>query len=140
MDYPTPDGSGLRDYIHVSDLTRAHSAALAHLRAGGGSLTCNCGYQRGYSVLEVINAVKAVSGVDFPVKIGARRAGDPAEVIAANQRIRRELGWTPRFDDLQTIVTHALAWERRIFREAGRIPRPHRFGLAAPRSPQSNFR
>ncbi len=114
LDYPTPDGSGLRDYIHVSDLARAHSAALEYLRAGGPSIACNCGYQRGYSVLEVIDAVKAISGVDFPVNICGRRPGDPAAVIAANQRIRTELGWAPKYDDLETIVSHALLWERRI--------------------------
>jgi UDP-glucose 4-epimerase len=114
VDYPTPDGSGLRDYIHVSDLVRAHSAALEYLRAGGRSITCNCGYQSGYSVFDVINAVKTVSGVDFPVKISGRRAGDPAAVIAANRRIKTELGWVPRYNDLKLIVKHALQWELRI--------------------------
>ncbi len=113
VDYPTPDGSCLRDYIHVSDLARAHSAALKRLRDGGGSLTCNAGYQRGYSVLEVIDAVKSISRVDFPVQISGRRPGDPAAVIAANQRIRSELGWVPQYDDLRLIIRHALAWERR---------------------------
>ena len=113
VDYPTPDGSGLRDYIHVSDLARAHSAALKHLRDGGASLTCNAGYQRGYSVLEVIDLVKKVSGVDFPVRISARRPGDPTAVIAANRRIKSALGWTPRYDDLQLIISHSLEWERR---------------------------
>jgi UDP-glucose 4-epimerase len=114
VDYPTPDGSGLRDYIHVSDLASAHSAALEHLRAGGPNITCNCGYQRGYSVLEVINTVKMVSGVDFPVNICGRRAGDPSAVIAANKRIRTELGWAPQYDNLATIISHSLKWELRI--------------------------
>ncbi len=117
VDYPTPDGSGLRDYIHVTDLARAHSAALKHLRAGGDSCTCNCGYQRGYSVFEVIYLVKEISGVDFPVKISGRRPGDAAAVIAANQRVKSRLGWTPEYDELQVILRHALEWERRLLDE-----------------------
>ncbi|MGO9390093.1 UDP-glucose 4-epimerase GalE [Rhodoblastus sp.] len=117
VDYPTPDGSGLRDYIHVSDLARAHSAALKHLRSGGDSCTCNCGYQTGYSVLEVIDLVKKISGVDFPVKISGRRPGDAAAVIAANQRIKSRLGWTPEYDDLELILRHAYEWERRLFEQ-----------------------
>jgi UDP-glucose 4-epimerase len=113
-DYATPDGSCIRDYIHVSDLVRAHSAALTHLRAGGASATFNCGYGHGASVLEVIEAVKRVSGHDFTVKLSGRRPGDPAAIVADAARIRRELGWTPQFDDLTTIVEHALAWERRL--------------------------
>lgn len=111
-DYPTADGTCIRDYIHVSDLARAHSAALDYLRNGGASLVCNCGYGRGYSVREVLAAVKKASGVDFPVREVARRAGDPAELVAANERIRTRLGWRPQLDDLDTIVAHALAWER----------------------------
>ncbi len=113
-DYDTPDGTCIRDYIHVSDLARAHSAALAHLRAGGGNQTFNCGYGHGYSVLEVIEAVKRVSGRDFAVRRSARRPGDPAAIVADAARLRAELGWTPQFDDLDTIVAHALAWERRL--------------------------
>ena len=113
-DYPTPDGSCLRDYIHVSDLCQAHLDALRRLRAGGASLVCNCGYERGFSVLEVIDVVKKVSGVDFPVRLGARRPGDPAAIVAANARAKAELGWTPRHDDLDAIVAQALAWERRL--------------------------
>ncbi len=113
-DYPTPDGTCIRDYIHVCDLVRAHSDALAYLRAGGASTTLNCGYGHGASVLEVIETVKRVSGVDFPVEFGARRAGDPAQIVAASNRIRSVLGWQPRFDDLATIVRHALAWERKL--------------------------
>ena len=113
-DYPTPDGTCLRDYIQVSDLVRAHTDALRYLRGGGGSLTCNVGYNRGYSVREVIDVVKQVSGVDFPVKLSGRRPGDPAAIVARNDRIRTELGWTPRHDDLSSIVTQALDWERRL--------------------------
>ncbi len=115
VDYPTPDGSCVRDYIHVTDLTRAHLDALAHLRKGGASLTCNVGYNRGYSVLEVIETVKRVSGVDFEVRIAGRRPGDPAQIVAANDRIRA-LGWKPEHDDLDTIVRQALAWEKGLAR------------------------
>ncbi len=110
-DYPTPDGSCLRDYIQVSDLAQAHLVALNHLRRGGESLTLNCGYGRGYSVLEVIDVVKSVSGVDFPVKLSPRRPGDPSRIVAGADRIRAELGWVPQHDDLREIVTQALAWE-----------------------------
>jgi UDP-glucose 4-epimerase len=113
-DYPTPDGTCIRDYIHVSDLVRAHSDALAYLRGGGPPVTLNCGYSRGFSVLEVIDAVKRVSGVDFRVEIAGRRAGDPARIVAASDRIRAVLGWQPQFDDLHTIVSHAVAWERKL--------------------------
>jgi UDP-glucose 4-epimerase len=113
-DYETADGTCIRDYIHVSDLVRAHSDALAYLRAGGASAVLNCGYGRGFSVLEVIDTVKRVSGVDFKVEFAGRRAGDPARIIAASDRIRSALEWRPQFDDLQTIVGHALAWERKL--------------------------
>ena len=113
-DYPTPDGSCLRDYIQVTDLAQAHVNALQYLRSGGESLTCNCGYQRGYSVLEVINVVKEVSGVDFPVKISDRRPGDPAVIVAGNTLVREKLGWKPNHEDLQGIVKQALDWERRL--------------------------
>jgi UDP-glucose 4-epimerase len=115
-DYPTPDGTCVRDYIHVSDLVAAHADALAYLRRGGASTTRNCGYGRGFSVLEVIETVKRLSGVDFKVEFAARRTGDPAHLVAACDRARSTLGWQPRFDDLQTIVTHALAWERKLQR------------------------
>ncbi|MCF4125478.1 UDP-glucose 4-epimerase GalE [Methylobacterium sp. SyP6R] len=115
-DYPTPDGSCLRDYIQVSDLAQAHLVALNHLRGGGTSLTLNCGYGRGYSVLEVIDVVKSVSGVDFPVKLSPRRAGDPSRIVAGADRIRAELGWVPQHDDLREIVTQALAWEEALGR------------------------
>lgn len=111
-DYPTPDGTCLRDYIHVSDLVAAHLDALRHLRAGGESGVFNCGYGRGYSVLELLEAVKRVSGVDFPVRFADRRPGDPMAVVAKADRIRATLGWTPKLDDLDTIVRTALDWER----------------------------
>lgn len=110
-DYPTRDGSCLRDYIQVSDLAAAHLTVLDHLRGGGESLTVNCGYGRGYSVLEVVEVVKRVSGRDFEVRLSPRRPGDPAQIIAGADRIRNELGWTPKYDDLDAIVAQALAWE-----------------------------
>ena len=113
-DYPTPDGTCIRDYIHVSDLVRAHSDALRYLRGGGASLTFNCGYGHGFSVLEVIEAVKRIAGVDFPVEYAPPRAGDPAQIVADATRARRILGWQPRFDDLATIVAHALEWEQKL--------------------------
>ena len=113
-DYPTPDGTCIRDYIHVSDLVRAHSSALRHLRSGAPSLTLNCGYGQGFSVRQVIETVKEVSGVDFKVENAPRRPGDPAQLVAATEKIRDTLSWQPRFDELSTIVTHALAWERAL--------------------------
>jgi UDP-glucose 4-epimerase len=113
-DYPTPDGTCIRDFIHVSDLVHAHFHALRHLRSGGSSLTLNCGYGHGSSVLEVIEAVKRVSGVDFKVEIAPRRRGDPAQIVADSRQARTTLGWRPGFDDLSTIITHALAWEREL--------------------------
>jgi len=113
-DYPTRDGTCIRDYIHVSDLADAHVLALRHLRRGGESLTLNCGYGRGFSVLEVVDAVKRVSGIDFPVVLADRRPGDPSALIAKADRIRSTLGWVPRFEDLDTIVTHAFQWEKAL--------------------------
>ncbi len=113
-DYPTTDGTCIRDYIHVKDLARAHMSALAHLRKGGPSDIFNCGYSKGFSVHEVIAAVKRVSGVDFKVKLSPRRAGDPAAIVAASDKIRSQLGWVPEHDDIDTIVAQALAWERRV--------------------------
>lgn len=113
-DYHTPDGTCVRDYIHVTDLANAHMAALTHLRRGGESATFNCGYGHGYSVLEVVDAVKRVSKRDFKVELAPRRPGDPAMIVADSARIRAQLGWTPRFDNLDLIVEHALAWERRL--------------------------
>jgi UDP-glucose 4-epimerase len=119
-DYPTPDGTCIRDYIHVSDLARAHSMALAYLRGGGRSVTANCGYGHGYSVLEVIDAVKRASGVSFAVRHAERRAGDPAAIVANAQRAKSLFHWTPQYDDLDTIVAHALAWERKLMQERNR--------------------
>jgi len=113
-DYPTPDGTCIRDYIHVSDLVRAHSAALAYLRSGGASATFNCGYGRGASVLEVIEAVRRAIGRDLPVERTGRRPGDPTALVADVSRIKAALDWRPQFNDLDTIVGHALAWERRL--------------------------
>jgi len=113
-DYPTRDGTCIRDYIHVTDLTRAHLAALRHLRAGGASDVFNCGYGRGYSVLEVIDAVERASGRSFEVRLGPRRPGDPAVVIAATDKVRTLLGWVPQHDRLDAMVFQALRWEQRL--------------------------
>ena len=118
-DYPTPDGSCLRDYIQVTDLVRAHMDALRYLRGGGASTVCNIGYQKGYSVLDVSEVVKRVSGVDFPVTLSGRRAGDPVAIVASNARARETLGWTPTHDDLDAIVRQALNWERRLHNREG---------------------
>ena len=115
-DYPTPDGTCICDYIHVSDLVRAHSDALRYLRAGGASVTLNCGYGHGFSVRQVVEMVKRVCGVDFKVEIVPRRPGDPAQIVAACDRARAMLGWTPQYDDLATIIAHALAWEQTLRR------------------------
>ena len=98
----------------ISDLVRAHSDALRYLRADGESVTLNCGYGHGFSVREVIEMVKRVSGVDFKVEIAGRRPGDPARIVAAADRARATLHWKPEFDNLPTIVSHALAWERKL--------------------------
>ncbi|HET9715828.1 MAG TPA: UDP-glucose 4-epimerase GalE [Pseudolabrys sp.] len=113
-DYPTPDGTCIRDYIHVSDLAQAHLAALAYLRNGSVSTTFNCGYGRGASVLEVVASVRRASGRDFPVEIAGRRPGDPPALVANVDRIRSALSWRPRFENLDTIVAHALAWEKHL--------------------------
>jgi UDP-glucose 4-epimerase len=117
-DYDTHDGTGIRDFIHVSDLVSAHSAGLDHLRAGGGNLVLNCGYGRGYSVLEVLDAVQRASGRTLDIRARDRRAGDIPAMIAAADAIRRELAWEPRFDELGKIVEHALAWEQKLMRRA----------------------
>jgi UDP-glucose 4-epimerase len=122
-DYPTPDGTCIRDYIHVSDLADAHKLALHYLRSGGIPLTLNCGYGHGFSVREVIETVKRVSTIDFKIENAPRREGDPARIVAASERIRDALGWRPRYDDLPTIVAHALAWERQLM---ARFPRDTR--------------
>ncbi|PKP72281.1 MAG: UDP-glucose 4-epimerase GalE [Alphaproteobacteria bacterium HGW-Alphaproteobacteria-5] len=113
-DYPTPDGTCLRDYIHVADLAAAHTAALHYLRAGGGNLVVNCGYGHGYSVREVLDAVERVAGHRMDIRQAPRRPGDPAAIVADPARIKGILDWQPRFDDLDIIVAHALAWERRL--------------------------
>lgn len=113
-DYPTRDGTCIRDFIHVSDLAQAHLAALSHLRKGGASQILNCGYSRGFTVLELIEAVKEVSGSVFPVRRAPRRPGDSVEVVADCSRLRTVLGWVPLHDDLREIVSDALRWERRV--------------------------
>ena len=120
-DYPTPDGSCLRDYIQVTDLVRAHMDALRYLRDGGKSIVCNCGYGEGYSVLDVIRVVKEVSATDFPVKISSRRAGDASALIADNKRITSILRWRPIHNDLHQIVAQALNWERRLHNAKSRM-------------------
>ncbi len=122
-DYQTPDGTCIRDYIHVSDLVLAHADALRHLRAGAPSLTLNCGYGRGFSVREVIEAVKRASGVDFKVESAPRRQGDPSRIVADATQIRKTLQWRPRYADLSTIVGHALTWERELMgRRRRKVP------------------
>ena len=113
-DYPTPDGTGLRDYIHVEDLASAHLDALSYLRRGGDSVVLNCGYGHGYSVREVLAAVERANGAALAISEQPRRAGDPPELIAVADRVRKVLGWKPRFDDLDVIVRTSLAWERKI--------------------------
>ena len=113
-DYPTPDGTGLRDYIHVEDLATAHIDALRYLRDGGDSATLNCGYGHGYSVRDVLQAVEKANGASLKIREEARRAGDPPELVAVADRIQATLGWRPQFDDLDTIVRTSLEWERKI--------------------------
>jgi UDP-glucose 4-epimerase len=113
-DYPTPDGSCIRDYIHVEDLAEAHVQALDYLARGCDSAVLNFGYGRGHSVREVIEAVKRVSGVDCKVRLGARRPGDPAQLIAANDKLRAAFNWEPKRPSLDAIVGSALAWEKRL--------------------------
>ncbi len=116
-DYPTPDGTGVRDYLHVEDLASAHLRALDYLRAGGRPVTLNVGYGHGYSVREVLSMVEAVGGKRLDIREEPRRAGDPAYLVARAERIRAELGWAPRHDDLQAIVSSSLAWERKLLKE-----------------------
>ena len=118
-DYPTADGSAIRDFIHVSDLAQAHRAALSYLRGGGSPVTLNCGYGRGYSVLETIEAVRRVAMRNFAVQYAPRRPGDIMAMVADTSRIRSTLDWTPQYDDLETIAAHALAWEEKLFRDRG---------------------
>jgi UDP-glucose 4-epimerase len=116
-DYPTPDGTGVRDYIHVDDLAAAHVDALAYLRGGGPSTTLNVGYGHGYSVREVLAAVERVSGRKLAVREQPRRPGDPPTLVARAERVRRELSWQPRLDDLDIIVRTAYAWEQRLLHD-----------------------
>jgi UDP-glucose 4-epimerase len=116
-DYPTPDGTGVRDYLHIEDLAAAHLNALQYLRGGGKSTTLNVGYGHGYSVREVLRMVESVGGKSLVVREEARRAGDPAYLVARAERIRTELGWQPRHDDLKAIVSSALAWEQKLLKD-----------------------
>ena len=116
-DYPTPDGTGVRDYLHVEDLALAHLRALEYLRGDGRSITLNVGYGHGYSVREVLAMVESVGGKPLVIREEARRAGDPAYLVARAERIRTELGWEPRYDDLRAIVASSLAWEQKLLRE-----------------------
>jgi UDP-glucose 4-epimerase len=113
-DYPTPDGTCVRDYIHVTDLVEAHALLLKYLRQGGDSTTLNCGYGLGYSVRQVIDTVRAVSGVPFRADEMPRRPGDPAAIVAGAQKVRSLLGWKPEHDDLTEIVQSAYEWERHL--------------------------
>jgi len=119
-DYPTPDGTCIRDYIHVTDLARAHSVALAHLRRGGLAMTFNCGYGHGYSVLDVIGAIERVIGRKLPVQMVGRRPGDPVNLVADVSRIHSMLEWKPQLNNLDTIVSHALAWEQQLLEKRQR--------------------
>jgi UDP-glucose 4-epimerase len=113
-DYPTADGTGVRDYIHVEDLAAAHLKALDYLRGGGASVTLNCGYGHGYSVRELLSMVEKVAGAPLTVREEARRPGDPPILIAKADRVRSVLGWQPRFDDLESIIKSSLGWERKL--------------------------
>ncbi|MCG6114940.1 MAG: UDP-glucose 4-epimerase GalE [Mesorhizobium sp.] len=123
-DYPTPDGTCVRDYIHVADLATVHVLALIRLRAGGGNLTANCGYGQGYSVRQVIDSAERVHGGEVRVEIGERRPGDQAMVIADASLAREAFGWTPQFDDLDAIMRHTLAWEKVMMGRRGGNPGP----------------
>lgn len=116
-DYPTPDGTGVRDYLHIEDLAAAHLDALTYLRAGGKSTILNVGYGHGYSVREVLRMVESVAGKPLNIREEARRTGDPPYLVARAERIRSELGWRPRYDDLKMIVSSSLAWEEKLLKE-----------------------
>jgi UDP-glucose 4-epimerase len=116
-DYPTPDGTGVRDYIHVEDLATAHVNALTYLRDGGKSLVANCGYGHGYSVREVVASVEKLAGLKLALREEPRRAGDPPSLVARAEKVRNVLGWSPKLDDIDTIVRSSLEWERRLQRE-----------------------
>jgi UDP-glucose 4-epimerase len=116
-DYPTPDGTGVRDYIHVDDLARAHLNSLDYLRAGGKSLVANVGYGHGYSVREVLSSVEKIAGLKLNVREEPRRAGDPPSLVAKCDKVRELLKWQPRLDDIDTIVRTSLEWEKHLQRE-----------------------
>ena len=116
-DYPTPDGTGVRDYLHIEDLASAHRDALAYLRGGGQSTALNVGYGHGYSVREVLAMVESVAGKPLNIREEPRRAGDPAYLVARADRVRAELGWRPRYDDLKAIVSSSVAWELKLLEE-----------------------
>ena len=113
-DYSTPDGTCIRDYIHVADLSRAHILALEHLIKGGSSDILNCGYGHGSSVRRVVDTVRKVSGADFTIEETGRRTGDPPELVAESSLIRKRLGWEPQYDDLEFIIRTALEWEKKL--------------------------
>jgi UDP-glucose 4-epimerase len=139
-DYATPDGTGVRDYIHVSDLARAHLDALIYLRNGGASTTLNCGYGHGYSVREVLDAVARAHGKPVPCVERARRAGDPPTLIAEAQRIEQLLDWHPRYDDLDFIARTSLEWERRLDGQGAIKPWPVQHGdLGMPPPPKPGY-
>jgi UDP-glucose 4-epimerase len=116
-DYPTPDGTGVRDYIHVEDLATAHVSALTYLRDGGKTLVANCGYGHGYSVREVIQSVEKIAGLKLTVREESRRDGDPPALVAKADKVRDALGWAPKLDDIDTIVRTSLEWEKRLQRD-----------------------
>jgi UDP-glucose 4-epimerase len=116
-DFPTPDGTGVRDYIHVEDLATAHLNALDYLRAGGASMTANCGYGHGYSVREVLASVEKIAGVKLDIREEPRRAGDPPALVAKADKVRQILGWKPKLDDIDVIVRTSLDWEKRLQRD-----------------------
>ncbi|HYG91140.1 MAG TPA: UDP-glucose 4-epimerase GalE [Azospirillum sp.] len=121
-DYPTPDGTCIRDYIHVTDLVTAHVQTLSHLLGGGDSFIANCGYGRGYSVKQILETVERVIGRPLPVDIVGRRAGDPPELVADSTLLRRTVGWTPAHDDLDLIIRSALNWEESLIRNKHLAP------------------
>ena len=112
-DYPTPDGTCIRDYIHVNDLAEVHIAALNYLTNTGQSKIFNCGYGHGYSVREIIESAKKITGIDFPTEDVDRRPGDPPSIVADNAKVKRELNWEPRYDDIDFIIRTAWEWERK---------------------------
>ena len=115
-DFPTEDGTGIRDYIHIEDLAAAHTMALGYMDDGGTAEILNCGYGHGYSVREVLDTVERISRTPFPTREEARRKGDPAMLISAAEKISKVLGWNPRYDDLDVIVESALRWEQELLR------------------------